>query len=108
MSMTDATEDNISYELNSISGRAVYYIPCEMCGEKIKRTQYSRKRNYICDYCKGLLKKKEKIVISKEIISAETKAEKRFKKAVEEIKNQVKNIEDYKNAIDIAKTKTEL
>lgn len=108
MSMTEAIEDNISYDLNTISGRAVYYIPCEVCGGKVKRTQYSRKRNYICDYCKGLLKKKEKIVISKEIISAQTKAEKRFEKAVEEIKHQVKNIDEYKNEIKIAKTKTEL
>lgn len=89
-------------------GTWIYKIPCEVCGKTVIKTQYRRDVNYLCDYCKGLIRKKEKIAISDEIISRETKREKQFKNAVEKIKSQVKDFERYEKAIDIAKTKAEL
>ena len=105
MSYLEALEDGIRIVGEN---RHSYYIPCEICGREIRRTQYSRKRNYVCDYCKGLIKKKEKASIPKEIESIETKREKRFNKAVENIQKQVKNFSDYDKAINIARTRAEL
>lgn len=89
-------------------GTWIYKIPCEVCGKTVIKTQYRRDVNYLCDYCKGLIRKKERIAISDEIISKETKREKQFKNAVEKIKSQVKDFHRYEKAIDIAKTKAEL
>lgn len=102
MGYRDALEDGIELYGNQ------YKIPCEICGRKLIRTQYSRKRTYICDYCKGLIKKKEKILLSETLAQVETKAEKRFNKAIERIEKQVKNFHEYESAIRVAKTKAEL
>lgn len=83
-----------------------YVIPCEICGSDVIRTQYSRKRNYICDYCKGSIKKKEKIALE-HIGGVGTPAEKRFSKAVASVKKQAKNFKEYEKAITLAKTRTE-
>lgn len=107
-SISEALEDGIEFKRNPLSYGITYYIPCEICGRTIHRTQYSRKRTYICDYCRGLIKKKEKASISKELEDAETRKEKQFRHAVEKIQNQVKDFERYKRAIEIAKTRTEL
>lgn len=92
-------------------GRTIgYKISCEICGEKLIRTQYSLKRTYICDYCKGILKKKKKLLEDTEtqtILGIQTKKEKNFEKAVELIREQVKNFNVYHNAIEIAKKRTE-
>lgn len=104
MGYTDAIEDGIVFDEN---GRR-FYIPCEICGRKIIRTQYSRKRTYICDYCKGLIKKKEKASIPKELENVETKREKQFRRAVEKIKAQVKDYDKYERPIELAKTRAEL
>lgn len=85
-----------------------YYIPCEICNHKIRRTQFSLKRTYVCDYCKGLIKKKEKAAIPKELQDVKTKHEIRFENAVEEIKQQVTDFDAYSKVIDIAKTRCEL
>lgn len=53
MSIVHAREDGI--EIVRKNFREIYYIPCEICGKKIMRTQYSRKRTYLCDYCKGVI-----------------------------------------------------
>lgn len=82
-------------------GRCSYYIPCEICGRKVWRTQYSRKRTYLCDYCKGVIKEKKKI----EIPDVRTQYDKRFKKAVDNIKHAVKDFEQYEKAISIAETR---
>lgn len=82
-------------------GRKIYLIPCEVCGRKINRTQYSRKRTYLCDYCKGVIKEKKKV----EIPSTETKPEIRFKAAVENVKKKVKDFGPYEKAVEIAKTR---
>lgn len=101
MGYNEALEDGIRTEQLR---RMVYYIPCEKCGKEVKRTSYSRSYNYFCDYCKGVIKKKQKIASNDHV---KTKAEIRFEKAVEELKQQVKNIDSYKKYIEIAKSKTE-
>lgn len=105
MSFIDAKSDGI--EIVQGAFRCSYLIPCEICGRKIRRTQYSRKRTYICDYCKGLIKEKEKAVIKKELLEVKTLHEERFDKAVDRIFCQVDNPEEYDNAIRIAKTRCE-
>ena len=87
-----------------------YKIPCEICGQKLIRSQYSRKRTYICDYCKGVLKKKKKLLEeseTQEILAVQTKKEKSFENAIQLIKEQVNNFETYQNAIKVARTKVE-
>lgn len=106
MGYVDALEDGI--EIIRGDYRNSYRIPCEICGRKIRRTQYSRKRNYVCDYCKGLIKKKEKILEYEELKFVKTKKEIQFEKAVEEIKRQSKEFDNYKKAISIARQRAEL
>ena len=101
MSIIHAREDGI--EIVSKNFREIYYIPCEICGKKIMRTQYSRKRTYLCDYCKGVIKEKEKPTIPDGV----TKHEIRYDKALEKIKKSVRNFESYERAIRIAKTRCE-
>ena len=88
-------------------GRPYYLIPCEICGRKISRTQFSLKRTYVCDYCKGLIKKKQRAAIPKELENVETRREKQFRHAVEKIEKQVDDFEKYKKSIEIAKTRAE-
>ena len=89
------------------SGRNIntYNIPCEICGSMIHKTAYSPKRSYVCHYCKGKIKKKEKAVI---LDTGETKKEIQFKKAVEKIRSQVRDFSQYENAIRIAEQRCEL
>ena len=84
-----------------------YYIPCEICGRKIYRTQFSLKRSYVCDYCKGVIKAKEKASIPAELQSVQTKKEIRFDNAVKEIQTQVPNFKDYEKAVSVARTRCE-
>lgn len=102
MSHIEAIEDGVKISDGSF-GRYTYYIPCEICGRKIRRTQYSRKRTYICDYCKGLIKEKEKPTIPE----GTTKHELRFEKAIEKIRSSVEDFKSYDRAIKIAKTRCE-
>lgn len=102
----DALDDGIKASEPNHLGKRHYIIPCELCGKSVRRTAYSRKRNYICDYCKGVIKKKEKISLE-HIKDIKTPREERFDKAVENIKKQVKDFTKYENAIRIAKTRAE-
>lgn len=101
MGFKEAIEDGIRIEQQK---RMVYFIPCEICGKEIKKTQYVRHFNYLCDYCNGLAKKKKKVELNQ---NAKTKAEERFEKAILEIKKQITCLEDYEKSIEIAKTRLE-
>jgi very-short-patch-repair endonuclease len=101
----EALEDGIQY-IGGESGRGHFLIPCEVCGRNVIKTQYSRKRNYLCDYCKGVTKKKEKIYLE-HLVGIETPNEKRFRKATENIKNQVKDFRLYEKAVETARTRAE-
>lgn len=100
-SIRDAEEDGIE----RIPGRrgGTFLIPCEMCGRIIKKFSYSRKRTYICDYCKGVIKKK----LAPTIPDTETKAEKRFRTAVARIREQTRNFGKYERAVEIARKRVE-
>ena len=100
-SIRDAAEDGIQHIPGARQG--TFLIPCEVCGRIIKRYSYSRKRTYICDYCKGVIKKK----IAPTIPDTETKAERRFSKAVDRIREQVRNFGKYERAIEIARKRVE-
>ncbi|WP_347136096.1 endonuclease domain-containing protein [[Clostridium] symbiosum] len=96
-SFTNALEDGIEFTPNM---RGYWYkIPCEICGRKIRSSQYSRKRTYLCDYCKGVIKERKKV----EIPSTETKHDRRFNSAVENIRKTVKDFQKYEKAIEVAK-----
>lgn len=104
MSYIEAMQDGIQLGTGVLSRQ--YMIPCEICGEKIARTQYSRKRNYICKYCNGAIKKKEEILLN-HLDGAETIAEKRINKALDNIAKQVENITEYEKAFKLAMTRAE-
>lgn len=114
MSIAEAKYDGIERVYDPLRGSRgkqgtyVYKIPCEQCGEILTKTQYNRSTNYLCDYCKGLIKKKKQALMTKELESVETKKEKQFRNAVEKIEKQVKDFSRYEKAISIAKTKAEL
>lgn len=101
MGYKEAVEDGIRTEQQR---RMIYFIPCEICGKEIKKTQYVRHFNYLCDYCNGVVKKKKKIELNQ---NTKTKAEERFEKAVCEIKKQVIAFEDYEKSIETAKSRLE-
>lgn len=116
-SYQQAIEDNIEIEVvergfhdSRCTPTVTYYykIPCEMCGRVLRRIQYSRKRHYVCDYCRGVVKKKEKLLIDEHILNTKTQKEKQFDKAVEELKSQVgdKFIE-YQSCIETARKRVE-
>ena len=103
-----AEHDGIEYYYAGVyRNRIKYRIPCEMCGDIIERFQYSSSKNYVCDYCKGLVKKKTKLYIAPELLETRTKKEIQFDKAVEEIRRQVEDFGEYKKPIEIAKTRAE-
>lgn len=102
MGYVEAIEDGIEIYHNRS-----YKIPCEKCGRKIYRTQYSRTRTYLCDYCKGKINNKKKAYASKEVLETKTPKEIQFEKAIKEIENQVDDFTKYKNAIKIARTRDE-
>jgi very-short-patch-repair endonuclease len=101
----EALENGIQY-IGGEFGRGYFLIPCELCGKNVKKTQYSTTRNYLCDYCKGVVKKKKKIYLE-QLEGIQTPNDKRFHKAVENIKSQVKDFKPYEKAIEIAKTRAE-
>lgn len=81
----------------------MFQIPCEKCGKIIIRTQYSRKRTYLCDYCKGVLKEKKKV----EFPDVRTKHEKRFDKAIMKLQKQKIPMQKYDSSIRLAETACE-
>lgn len=79
--------------------RLVYEIPCQSCGRIIRTSQFSKSKTYLCNYCKGILKEKEKI----EIDTCGTKHEIRFQKAIKNIEEQVLDFDKYSSAISTAR-----
>lgn len=80
------------------------HVPCSICGGYIKTTSGGSRKNRICDSCK------RKINVMKPVsrkISAESndKHNKRFDKAVKEIKKQVSNFSKYERSVEIARTR---
>lgn len=103
----EAIEDGVLVDLDAPIDQ-MFLIPCQECGRRICRSQYSRKRIYICNYCKGLIREKEKAISELEgLEDIETKKDKQFFRAVDKLEKQVKDFSKYEKAIKVAKTRTE-
>lgn len=103
MSIAEAKYDGIERVYDPLRGSRgkqgtyVYKIPCEQCGEILTKTQYNRSTNYLCDYCKGLIKKKKQALMTKELESVETKKEKQFRNYIK-VKRSNKNLKKQTNS----------
>ena len=96
-----AIEDGIEVITEGVK-RTTYKIPCEVCGKIVTKYNYSRNRTYLCDYCKGVTKKKEKAIIP----DVDTLHDRRFDKAVSNILDQAGiEADDYIKAIRLAATR---
>lgn len=88
-------------------GHIIYHVPCALCDNKVPMKAYRGKENCLCPYCKVKVKNKTKESKYNDVLKVSSKAEIRFKKAIDEIKAQVKNFKDYEKAIEIASNKEE-
>lgn len=89
-------------------GCEIYLVPCAKCGQPIRMKMYGRNRSFICDYCKLGEKKKMTEAVNSWLDSIETKAERRFSHALDEIESQVNNFGEYENAIKVARRAVEM
>lgn len=107
MSKADAVRDGIEI-VNDHYGR-YYKIPCSQCGEIYTSRQYTGNRIYLCPTCREINKKKRIAHVDQLALSipdAETKEEKRYRKAVEEIEKQTGSLSGYERAVDICRKAT--
>lgn len=88
-------------------GCTLFLIPCSRCGRKVKRTMYGRNKIFICDACALGEKKKHEALRQEFLDEIETKGERRFKAAIEELRKQVKDIKRYDKAIKAARARLE-
>lgn len=109
MSRADAIRDGIEYVENKQGYIEYYKIPCQICGKIYGRRQYTGNGTYICPLCREVMKKKRKAEVETLALSipdAETKEEKRYRKAVEAIEKQVGSLNGYDKAIEICRKAT--
>ena len=109
MSRADAVRDGIEYVQNERGYLSYYKIPCAQCGKTYGSQQYTGNRIYICPMCREINKKKRKAHVEQMALSipdAETKEEKRYRKAVEAIEKQVGSLKGYEQAIEVCRKAT--
>lgn len=109
MSRADAIRDGIEFEADKWGSVTCYKIPCAQCGKKYGSRQYTGKRVYICPTCREIIKKKNEAHVQQLALSipdAETKEEKRYRKAVEQIEKQVGSLNEYRQAIEVCRKAT--
>ena len=82
-------------------GRFAWFTTCYECGAKVKTTLTMKNKIY-CDRCKAELLRQER---EAKIVDDIIKYEIRFNQGVELLELRVKNIERFRPAIDLAKTK---
>lgn len=107
MSRADALRDGIKYDETGY--HIVYHVPCQICGKIHGRRAYTGKETYLCPTCLELRKAKRKAEVEQLALSipdAETKEEKRYRKAVEEIEKQVGTLKEYEKAVDVCRKAT--
>lgn len=107
MSKADAIRDGIEI----IDGRLgrYYKISCAQCGHTYASRQYTGNRVYLCPTCREINRKKLKAHVeqlSLSIPDAETKEEKRYRKAVEEIEKQAGSLKGYEKAVEVCRKAT--
>lgn len=108
MSRADAIRDGIEIVEDGRWG-CYYKIPCAQCGNTYGSRQYTGNRTYLCPICREINKKKRKAAVEELALSipdAETKEEKRYRKAVEEIEKQVGSLKGYERAVEICRKAT--
>lgn len=84
-------------------GCTVYLVPCSRCGHIIRSNNYGRNKEYICDMCRLGEKRKQDAIAESWLQEIETKGERRFNAALDEIEAQVKDFSKYESAISIAR-----
>lgn len=82
-SLTWAKEDGVR-----IDERGFYYPKCEICGEEVRRTCYSKKSMYICDECKKIVLEERAKRKKKKEEDARTQGQKRFDQAIKKLEKQ--------------------
>ena len=108
MSRADAVRDGVEIVDDGRWG-CYYKIPCAQCGNTYGSRQYTGNRIYLCPICREINKKKRKAAVEELALSipdAETKEEKRYRKAVEEIEKQVGSLKGYERAVEICRKAT--
>lgn len=106
-----AIQDNLKIEKIKARGGIevnLYCIPCDKCGRIVKKQIYDSDKIYLCEHCKKQIKKKRKLLEEEALNAVRTKKEQAFDKAVNKIKTQVKNFNQYEKAISLAETRAEL
>ena len=108
MSRADAIRDGVEIVEDGRWG-CYYKIPCAQCGNTYGSRQYTGNRIYLCPTCREINKKKRKAAVDELALSipdVETKEEKRYRKAVEEIEKQVGSLKGYERAVEICRKAT--
>ena len=107
MSRAEAIRDGIRFE--DKYHHIVYYVPCQNCGKIHGRRAYSGRGVYLCPDCLALRKLKRKAEVEQLALSipdAETKEEKRYRKAVEAIEKQCGSLKGYEESIEVCRKAT--
>jgi very-short-patch-repair endonuclease len=104
-----ARADGIEFEIikDPVHGSFdLYHIPCPRCGTITKKRRYIRENSRLCDYCKKEVKRHEYEYQKSIAEDVETKEDRRFRKAVEEIKETVKDFDSYSESIELARKRS--
>lgn len=111
VSIKNAKYNKIKYHYELKSGNRepipVFEIPCSACDSIIEKTVYYLNKVYVCDYCKIKLKNKQIAQQAIDFPDVRTPKEIKFDEAVCNLSKQVKNIDDYSKAIEIARERVE-
>lgn len=109
MGKKEADADGIKYYYDSEvgsrgrKGATVYLVPCSKCGGEIRSLTYGRNHEYVCDRCRLGVRKQNATLERELLVELTTEGERRFAKAVQEIKRQVKDFQSYHRVIEIAR-----
>lgn len=74
-------------------------VPCKRCGKLLVYNKWQASYPTYCNYCK------KQVNEERQRDDPRTKSQKRFDKAIEELKEQVNNFDEYKRPIELAKTR---
>lgn len=109
MGKREADADGIKYYYDpevgarGCKGATIYLVPCSKCGGEIRSLTYGRNHEYVCDKCRAGVRKQNETLERELLIELTTDGERRFAKAVQEIKKQVKDFQSYRRVIGIAR-----
>lgn len=109
MGKREADADGVKYyydpEVGSRGrkGATVYLVPCSRCGGEVRSLTYGRNHEYVCDRCRFGARAQNKTLERELLIELTTEGERRFAKAVQKIKKQVKDFQSYYRVIEITR-----